>query len=102
VFPDELIDILDYDAIALTPSLGASQEYDQTVFDIADDVTLRAAIGVADKMKKVINNPSFLKKFYYFHKICFQTKKKINFFFLFFLVAQIHLYIRFHFKMWYM
>ncbi|RIA97069.1 hypothetical protein C1645_814589 [Glomus cerebriforme] len=42
-----------YDAIALTPILDISQEYDQTIFNISDDAILRAVLAVADKMKQL-------------------------------------------------
>ncbi|PKK64381.1 OTU-domain-containing protein [Rhizophagus irregularis] len=42
-----------YDAIALTPILDAGQEYDQTIFNITDDVTLKAVSAVANKMKQL-------------------------------------------------
>ncbi|CAG8560907.1 6275_t:CDS:10, partial [Funneliformis caledonium] len=42
-----------YDAIALTPILDASQEYDQTIFSTTDDVILKASLGVAGKMKQL-------------------------------------------------
>ncbi|CAG8697769.1 20399_t:CDS:10 [Rhizophagus irregularis] len=44
-----------YDAIALTPILDAGQEYDQTIFNITDDVTLKAVSAVANKMKQSIS-----------------------------------------------
>ncbi|CAI2190087.1 15157_t:CDS:10, partial [Funneliformis geosporum] len=42
-----------YDAIALTPILDASEEYDQTIFSTKDDVILQASLGVAGKMKQL-------------------------------------------------
>lgn len=42
-----------YDAVALTPMIGADQEYDQTVFDTTDESILSAVIGIADKMKQL-------------------------------------------------
>ncbi|CAG8799757.1 27780_t:CDS:2, partial [Dentiscutata erythropus] len=46
------IDRYDYDSVALTPMIGADQEYDQTVFDSSDEPILGAVMGVAEKMKQ--------------------------------------------------
>ncbi|RIB11404.1 hypothetical protein C2G38_2250167 [Gigaspora rosea] len=44
-----------YDAVALTPMIGADQDYDQTVFDTTYEPILGAVIGIAEKMKQVIH-----------------------------------------------
>ena len=44
----------DYDAIALTPIIDAGKNYDQTIFETSDESILNGAIGVANKMKKVL------------------------------------------------
>ncbi|CAG8612120.1 4415_t:CDS:10 [Ambispora leptoticha] len=47
------IDRYDYDALALTPSLEASEEYDQTIFKASEDYVIGSAIAVARKMKEL-------------------------------------------------
>ncbi|CAG8470944.1 10609_t:CDS:2 [Cetraspora pellucida] len=44
---------IDYDSVALTPIIGADQEYDQTVFNTSDEYILNAVIKIAEKMKQL-------------------------------------------------
>ncbi|CAG8561090.1 9823_t:CDS:10 [Acaulospora morrowiae] len=44
---------LDYDSIAFTPTTEAGPEFDQTIFDVSDEITLTASIEIADKMKQM-------------------------------------------------
>ncbi|KAG9297561.1 hypothetical protein G9A89_007636 [Geosiphon pyriformis] len=42
-----------YDALALTPTLDAVPEYDQTIFKISDDYVIKIALTIANKMKEL-------------------------------------------------
>ncbi|CAG8511961.1 10582_t:CDS:10, partial [Ambispora gerdemannii] len=49
----KIIFLSDYDALALTPSLEASEEYDQTIFKPSEDYVIGSAIAIARKMKQL-------------------------------------------------